>query len=493
MSDRKVGVNISADIIHQGVNIMQDLRKKMSEPVNAMTTEQVLRVALYPRVSSEEQVMHGESLKAQEEALVAHAKENHMKVVKIYRDEGNSARKPALKRPVLLELLEDVKAGKIDRILFTKLDRWTRNVSEFHAIQRILDAHNVTWQALLEDYNTVTADGRLKLNIMLSVAENESDKIGERIRFVFNSKLMRKEAYFASDKSPYGYMVKEIDGAKRLVKNPETQPIVEYFFSQLEYGSILAAVRKTNAEFNLHRHYTLWHRMVKNTAYAGVMHGIEGFCEPYITMDEWERYNKHDPFYDRTPKAGRTYLFSGLVICGHCGRRMTAKYVTSKSNGDEYYYYRCFSKESNICPAKTLSERKIETHLLANVRKELEQYIVSVAASAAEKKPAKKKNDTAKLQERLRRLNVSYHAATIDDDEYLERVTEIKAALALAKVEENGTPKVPDVEAVKEFLSTDFEDVYPSLTAQEKKRFWRSIVKEVRILGGEIVNVEYRP
>ena len=101
--------------------------------------DNVLRVALVPRVSTDEQVRKGDSLDAQEDALVRFANENNMKIVGIYRDEGHSARKPVLKRPVMLQLLEDVKAGKIDRILVTKLDRWFRNVEQYYAVQRILD------------------------------------------------------------------------------------------------------------------------------------------------------------------------------------------------------------------------------------------------------------------------------------------------------------------------------------------------------------------
>lgn len=491
MSDRKVGVNISADIIHQGVNIMQDLRKKMSEPINVMTTEQVLRVALYPRVSSEEQALHGESLKAQEEALVAHAKEHHMKVVKIYRDEGNTARKPALKRPVLLELLEDVKAGKIDRILFTKLDRWTRNVSEFHIIQRVLDEHNVTWQAILEDYNTVTADGRLKLNIMLSVAENESDRLGERVRFVLNSKLMRKEVYFAAHTAPFGYMVVEQDGVKRLVKDPEAQPMVDYFFSQLKDGSIRNAVLKTNERFGLKRSYQAWWKMAKSPIYIGTVHGVEGFCEPYLTLDEWEDINHNAHTIQRSSKPGRTYLFSSVLICDKCGRRMTSKY-NKNQYGVEYLYYRCCRKMDMVCTARDAGEKRIEKYLLENTRRLLEDYIISVDVQEAAPKPVPKKSETKKLQEKLRRLNVSYHAGTIDDDEYLEKVNDLKAAIALAKVEEECMPKAPDVEAVKEFLATDFEGIYKELTVEERKRFWRSIIKAIHIEDGEVVKVEYR-
>ena len=192
------------------------------------TEDNILRAALQPRVSTDEQVRKGDSLDAQEEALIKYANEHNMKIVGIYRDEGHSARKPVLKRPTMLHLLEDVKAGKIDVILFTKLDRWFRNVSEYHAIQKILEKHNVVWQAILEDYQTATADGRLKVNIMLSVAENESDRTSERIKFVFDAKLAKKEVFF---NLPYGYKAEMIDGVRRAVKDSEVEHILPTRFS----------------------------------------------------------------------------------------------------------------------------------------------------------------------------------------------------------------------------------------------------------------------
>ena len=48
----------------------------------------------------------------------------------VYTDAGTSARKPASKRPELQRLLKDVEEEKGDMIVFTKLDRWFRNITE---------------------------------------------------------------------------------------------------------------------------------------------------------------------------------------------------------------------------------------------------------------------------------------------------------------------------------------------------------------------------
>ena len=144
------------------------------------------QVFLYVRVSTEEQAMHGLSIEAQTAALESWARENGNKVVGVYTDAGISARKPASKRPALQRLLEDVRAGKGELVVFTKLDRWFRNISEYYKVQEVLERHNVDWKTIHEDYDTSSASGRLKINIMLSVAQDEADRTSERIKAAFD-------------------------------------------------------------------------------------------------------------------------------------------------------------------------------------------------------------------------------------------------------------------------------------------------------------------
>ena len=151
------------------------------------------RVFLYVRVSTEEQAVHGLSIDAQTAALTQWAKGNGHRIVGTYVDAGISARKPASRRPELQRLLADAQAGKGDLIAFTKLDRWFRNIAEYYKVQEILEKCNVDWQTIHEDYDTSTASGRLKINIMLSVAQDEADRTSERIKAVFASKRARNE------------------------------------------------------------------------------------------------------------------------------------------------------------------------------------------------------------------------------------------------------------------------------------------------------------
>lgn len=116
------------------------IRNVLREPRGA-----VLRCAIYIRVSTAMQKMEGWSLDAQRAGLTAFAEARGWKVVGVYADEGKSARKRLKNRKEIHRLLEDVKTGDIDIILFKELDRWFRNVSDFYKVQDVLDAYGVTW------------------------------------------------------------------------------------------------------------------------------------------------------------------------------------------------------------------------------------------------------------------------------------------------------------------------------------------------------------
>lgn len=457
----------------------------------------ILRVALYIRVSTEEQAVHGISLIAQEDSLCRYAKEHGYKVVGIYRDEGNSARKPVMKRPVMLQLLEDVKAGKIDRILFTKLDRWFRNVREYHNVQDILEAHNVTWQATLEDYDTMSANGRLRVNIMLSVNESESDRDSERIKFVFEGKRNRKEWCFTGGQGqwPYGYMPEvDADGIKRCVKNPETAPIVQDFWDYvMKYNSVRKAGMYCCEKYGITRNYRSWMITARNELYTGTFRNVEDYCPAYISRSDWERIILGHEIIKKTQHPDRVYLFTGLMRCPDCGNTLKATFKTYPNDRyKEYNGYRCNNAKLHTCSFRhQLSERKIEKHLLENIRHDLEQYITNAEIVAAQKKRNPKVHDIVALNEQLRRLNVVFISGNISDEDYASETRRIKSEIEKAKKSEENTKPV-NVKALKQFLESDILSIYNTLSKEDQRRVWRSIIEEIYIEGTSVTGVKLR-
>lgn len=443
------------------------------------------RAALYIRVSTEEQAMHGYSLQAQEDNLRQYAADHGYKIAGIYRDEGNSARKDITKRKVVLQLLEDVKADKLDLILFIKLDRWTRNVESYHRVQRILDAHNVSWQTTLEDYETLTANGRFKVNIMLSVNESESDRTSERIKFVFEGKRLRKEWCFTGGPGqwPYGYMPEVIDGVKRCVKNPETEAIVQDFWDYVvKYNSVRKAGMYCCEKHGITRHYRSWMVTARNELYTGTFHGVEDYCPAYVSREDWERIILGHDIIKKTQRPDRVYLFTGLIRCPCCGNTLKATFKTYPHDRSiEYNGYRCNNSRLRICSfSHQLSEKKIEKQLLANIRNDLEQFVVQAEAEQSNKRRKPKAKDIISLNEQLRRLNVIYMSGNISDDEYGAETKRLRNAIDQARAEEE-EQRTPNLQAIKDLLSSDFLAAYDSLAKEDQRRFWRSLVEEIYI------------
>lgn len=456
----------------------------------------ILRVALYIRVSTEEQAKFGISLAAQEDHLLKYARERNYKIVDIYRDEGCSARKPVMKRPVMLRLLEDVKAGKIDRILFTKLDRWFRNVREYHNVQDILETHNVTWQATLEDYDTLSANGRLRVNIMLSVNESEADRDSERIKFVFEGKRQRKEWCFPGgpDQWPYGYIPQEIDGVKRCVKNPETEPIVQDFWDYVvKYNSVRKAGIYCCEKYAITRHYRSWMVTARNELYTGTFRGVEDYCPAYISRSDWERVILGHEIIKKTQRPDRIYLFTGLIRCPECGNTLKGTFKTYPNDRmKEYNGYRCNNSKLRICSFRhQISERKMEKQLKDGIRQKMEELIVETEFQETKKRHQPKVHDLVSLNEQLRRLNVIYIAGNISDEDYSKEMLRIKSAIEKAR--HSGEEDKPvDLSKLRELCNSDFIATYEQLNKEDQRRFWRSLLEEIYIENTSVTGVKFR-
>lgn len=454
----------------------------------------ILRAGLYERVSSDEQAKFGYSTKTQVDALDEHCEKNVIKVVDHYTDDGVSGGKPAFKRPEMSRLLDDVKAGRIDIILFTRLDRWFRNVPEYFKVQEILDAHGVQWKAIWEDYDTTTSNGRMAITIFLAIAQNEREKGSERVKVVFENKIKNKEALFNRQSMPFGY-TKQLDehGVPRLIKDPELEDAVATYWDMLiKYNSVHKAGNHVNMVYGLQRHMKNWYDVAYNEIYTGTYRGVENYCEPYVSRADWERIQTR-----RVKKAqqGRIYLFTGLIKCPQCERILTSKYTTQTlANGDRvtYHHYACKRAETKMCGHRRIvSETKVEAWLLNNLERLMEGEIARVELERTKPK-RKPKTSVPKLREQLRRLNVAYMAGNMDDGEYIEQTKELNALIVKAEAEAAEDPAEKDLSGLKAVLEVDFREIYTTLEPEDKRRFWRSIIEEIHIdEQSQIVDVDF--
>ncbi len=435
----------------------------------------IIRCAIYDRVSTDIQAQHGLSLDTQKELLTEYALSQGYEIVDYYVDEGLTARKKLQDRRELIRLLHDIQADKIDLVLVTKLDRWFRNVKDYHNTQAVLEKHRCNWKTVLEDYDTSTADGQLKINIMLAVAQNESDRTSERIKVVFEHKKRNQE--HLSGPIPFGYRVAD----KRLVKDERTRIITEDIFRQ--YFACLSK-RKTIAYIqNCYKDQSPTanqiNRMLSSEVYAGMRYGRMGYCEPYISQEQHHRILS--VCGSRTcPSTKEPYLFGQLMKCPCCGSSMTGfvkKHNCKDGSVSLYKRYRCSRKFGAHSGGACITENRIELYLLQNLFPQLEYCIYLIRRRQVLIPP---RDNTWKITSEMERLNLLFQKGRVSPDYYENQYEKLERSLRYESKRQEALPMQPPAKEEKT-VSGNWKTLYKLLDYEHRKCFWRSILAEITI------------
>lgn len=450
--------------------------------------EKVLRCAIYIRVSSTEQAIHGKSLEAQLSYLTEYAESKNMKVIGCFADEGKTARKELRRRKAIKELLEHVKRDEVDVIIFWKMDRWFRNVSDFYKVQDILDAHKCKWVAVAEPgMNLDTREGRLNVNIMLSINQNETDTTSERIKFVNEASVKQGKAIFGTPSLPIGYKVEVVDGVKRIIKDPDTQDMVNDAFDHyLMHQSKNGTLKYVNQKYGKTYTINVIENMCKNPLYIGKYRENENYCPAYITAEQYakmQEINKNNIKVYKGRGGNSVYLFSGLLICPKCGRKLSGSSRKRAASDKPYKYYRCANHYINhCCPySSVVPEDFAESYLLKNVSNLFDRHqSIIVDASAKQKSVDSKPVDVSVYKRELDRLNTMFQKGRISEDKYDSeyiRLSNIISQYTIVSFEDKKIEK--SREKIEQVLNTGWEDIYSQLDLGGKRAFWRLVIKQI--------------
>lgn len=435
----------------------------------------LVRVALYIRVSGEEQKIKGLSLEAQQERLEEYARERGWVIVGTYIDAAKTARKNIHKRTEFQRMIQSVKHNEVDILLFCRLDRWFRSVGDYYKVMEILQSHNCDWKTTDEEYDTTTANGRLYINVKLSIAQNEADIDGERIDVVFDSKIAHGTV--VSGSAPFGFRVNE---GKRLEIIPEDAAIVQDAFNYFETTvSQRATTKYIREKYGVNWCYATFHRMLIEELYTGVYNRGDrynaNFCPAIIQRRQFDRVQMLLKKNVRHAPSGRVYLFTSILNCKECGHKMNG-YI---SQG--IYYYRCNQHiQRGKCPHNhSAREDRIEQWLFDHLDEELERCKLEWKVKAAERKRASSAKDKAALKRKLTKLKELYVNELIDIEEYKKDY--VIYTSALEQIPDIPQESPPDFAAVERILDANYRKIYNALTREDKRTLWRSVIKEIRI------------
>lgn len=439
----------------------------------------VIRYVKYARCSSDEQKKSGYTIGDQLDFIDGFGVENKLVCVGEFVDEGVSATLEISKRKALAELIEFAKAGNTDLVIFKCIDRYFRNVGEFYVAQKQLTAAGVTWISIEEsDLDPEDPDAAFKINIYLSMAEYEARKTSKRIRFNNKMRIKNKQVVVGAQSFLFPWTVAGEKKNRRLVKNEEnkemTLDILEFFETHQSKGATLGYL---NIKYGLKMTMTTLTNFLTDTLLYGEYKGVANYVEPYITK---ERFDKIQDILKRNTRVAETpnrvFLFSGIIKCRCCGRNLVGNY--SHNGNSEVFSYRCNAfRVQKVCTnSQSTSERKIEKQLLDN----LEQYITNEIARVETVEDEQPQNNNAvkagKLKAEMDRLNMMFRKGRIEEEEYDTEYYKLEKQLKKLDIAEE--PVKRDLDAIKGILATDYRGIYAELTKENKKAFWRALIKE---------------
>lgn len=313
-----------------------------------------IRVAAYCRVSTDfaDQI---HSLSAQIKFFTEYISEREdWELVEVYYDEGITGTS-VKKREGFNRMIADCEAGKIDTVLTKEVSRFARNTVDTLSYTRRLSQLNINVIFMTDGIDTNDRDGELRLTIMASLAQEESRKISERVKWS-NRRMMEEGVVFGCGQI-YGFRI--IDG--KLIVQPDEAEIVKQIFQTYLYDrkGTPTIAKELNAQNVPTLNGKLWApttvlKILRNEKYVGDLTQWKYRTESHLThrrvpnkgdhedapiititnhhdaiisRELWDNVQKQLEERGRKTREGRKhsgkYWFSGKVSCGKCGKPFT--------------------------------------------------------------------------------------------------------------------------------------------------------------------------
>lgn len=408
--------------------------------------EKILRVAAYARVSTDKEDQSN-SLSSQRNYF-AEFITNHenWKLSDVYYDEGISGTQTK-KRTGFNQMIQDALNGELDLIITKEVCRFARNTVDTLSYTRQLKEAGVGVIFTIDNIDTRDSDGELRLTIMASIAQEESRKTSERVRWG-QKRQMEKGVVFGRDL--LGYTVHN----GKLSINEEEVPVVKAIFHKYvnEGKGTHVIARELMEEGMRPKRIALWSntvilRVLRNEKYVGDLlqkktytpnylthakkynHGEEDMVylknhhEPIINRELWtrtqEELKRRSPSEEQKSKHSNRYWCSGKIRCAECGSRFVSRTKKLK-NGEVYRAWRCHSAANhgalkkdadgkNIgCDNSSINERSLKTcmhyciTLVQGEKDTLKKEILEEISKL--QKEAVKEMSSKKIQKKIEKL-----------------------------------------------------------------------------------------
>ena len=299
----------------------------------------------------------------------------------VYADEAKTGTKDS--REQFQRLLSDCRSGKIDHIVTKSISRLARNTVTLLETVRELKSLGISIYFEEQNIDTATADGELMLSILASYAQEESLSNSENMKWRIHSNFQNGLAW---NPTLLGY---RYDGGTYHIEPTEAETVRLIFDSYLEGMGATAIAKMLNDSTAVSRFGNSWGQrsimaVLQNYTYTGNLMLQKTFSENHLTKKK--RYNQGElPMYHiqdsheaiisleqfnavqeeirrRAEKHSRPhrnkgkYPFSGLLVCGNCGKHYVRKITAT---GAVWICPTYSTKGKAACPSKRIPENTL--------------------------------------------------------------------------------------------------------------------------------------
>lgn len=375
-------------------------------------------VGIWIRVSTDDQAK-GESPEHHQQRAKMYAELKGWRVIEIYNLAGVSG-KSVIDHPETQRMLSDIKLGKIQGLIFSKLARLARSTKELLQFAEYFKAHDADLISIQENIDTSSAAGRLLYTMIAALAEWEREEISSRVKA--SVKTRAKMGKSTGGIPPYGY--KWVN--KMLQLNLEEAPVRKKMYELFaEYKRVKTVTSKINEMGYRTRKGKLFaNTTVKRLLMDTIAKGIRRVNYTYsigkhkhaqikdesewifvkvpqiVTKELWEECNNVLKQDYRETKRGKlpTRIFAGFMFCG-CGSKMYVAYH-SKIGKKKYVCRKCKNKIS-VEDAEAIFKEYLQDFLFnqEEIQQELNRYKKAIITQ--EEEVERMKVELEKLNKKL--------------------------------------------------------------------------------------------
>ncbi|KIO65357.1 hypothetical protein B4065_2655 [Caldibacillus thermoamylovorans] len=489
-----------------------------------MVTE-IQKVAIYARVSTEEQAKEGFSIAAQLQTLRQYAQIYNWEVVDEYVDEGISG-KSVKGRPEMKRLIRDVEDERFDAVLVWKISRLSRNMLETLMLLDKFEKYNVKFISYSENFDTSSPIGRLVLQIMASIAEMERNTLAENVKLGMKQRALEGRW---NGGVVFGYDTVK----KELVINKKEAEVVQLIYHMYADGKGLRAIsnylNKAVYKTKRNRYFSIngVAQILDNVIYNGKISWlkfenweskrrkgknpnpiiVEGKHEAIISDELWnvvQARRKSKSFKQR--QSNEPFLISQLLRCPDCGQGMVPSITTyTRKDGTKrkHRYYVCsdfHNKGSAACKANSIKAYEAEDTVIKRIqqfcsnKKKLYKTLTEISSTSAHaiKRLNIELEEIEKQLKEIEQLQAKYMEAfeknTLPIDilqERLQKVSNEKRELEQKKNEiavhlSSSDSKVIQPELI-EMLLEKFLFVYKQTSRENQKQLLQLLIDKISI------------